>query len=75
MQAPELIVAVKKDVRYNGQPVELFYYSPKKAEALKEVQSVSKLPELKPSDTRWLSHERCVLTTCKELSSLTVTLE
>ena len=40
----------------------LFYYSPKKAELLKEVQAVLNLPELKivkPSETRWLSHERC----------------
>ena len=44
-----------------GNIWKLFFYSPKKAESLKEVQSVLKLPELKimkPSDTRWLSHER-----------------
>ena len=39
----------QEDVWYNGQPVELFYYSPKKADALKEVQSVLTLPELR----RW----------------------
>ena len=40
-----------------------FYNSPKRAEALKEVQSILKLPELKvikPSSTRWFSHKRCV---------------
>ena len=40
-----------------------FHYSPKRAESLKEVQKVLHLPELKivkPSDTRWLAHARCV---------------
>ena len=40
-----------------------FHYSPKQAETLKKVQQVLDLPELKmikPSDTRWLVHERCV---------------
>ena len=40
-----------------------FHYSPKRAESLKAVQNVLDLPELKvakPSDTRWLAHERCV---------------
>ena len=40
-----------------------FYYSPKCAQSLKEVQKVLNFPELKivkPSDTRWLAHERCV---------------
>ncbi len=34
-----------------------------RAESLKEIQKVLDLPELKivkPSDTRWLAHERCV---------------
>ena len=55
----------------------MFYYSPKKAEALKIVQSVLGLPELKilkPSDTRWLSHERCVQAIRKELPALICTL-
>ena len=37
--------------------------SPKRTESLKEVQRILEMPELKiikPSDTRWLSHERCV---------------
>ena len=40
-----------------------FYYSPKCAQSLKEVQKVLDFPELKivkPSDTRWLAHEQCV---------------
>ena len=41
----------------------VFHYSPKHAESLKEIQKVLDLPELKivkPSDTCWLAHERCV---------------
>ena len=56
----------------------LFYYSPRKAEALKEVSSVLNLPQLKvvkPSDTRWLSHERCIKAICKDLPSLIITLQ
>ena len=40
-----------------------FHYSPKRTESLKEVQRVLDMPELKiikPSDTRWLAHEKCV---------------
>lgn len=40
-----------------------FHYSPKRAESLREVQCVLDMPELKvikPSDTQWLAHERCV---------------
>ena len=40
-----------------------FHYFPKRTESLKEVQHVLDLPKLKiikPSDTRWLAHERCV---------------
>ena len=51
---------VKKMFGMMGNLWKLFYYSPKKAESLKEIQFL-KLPELKivkPSDTRWLSHER-----------------
>ena len=55
----------------------LFYYSHKKAEASKKVQSVLYMPELKvvkPSDTRWLSHERWVKAIQKELPALIITL-
>ena len=56
---------------------QLFYYFPPKAEALKGIQAVLDFPELKmlePSDTRWLSHERCVKAIWKELPPLLQTL-
>ena len=56
----------------------LFYYCPQKAEALKNVQSVLCMAELKvvkPSDTRWLSHERCVKAIRKELPALIIILQ
>ena len=52
----------------------LFYYSLQKAESL----AVLNLPELKvikPSDTRWLSHERCVCAILKELPALIIILQ
>ena len=55
----------------------LFYYSTQKAEALKGIQAVLGFPKLKivkPSDTRWLLHERCVKAICKELLPLLQTL-
>ena len=55
----------------------LFYYSPHNAEALKAIQAVLGYPKLKivkPSDTRWLSHEHCVKAICKELPPLLQTL-
>lgn len=55
----------------------IFYYSPRKAETLKAVQSALNMPELKvtkPSDTRWLAHERCVKAILKELPALITTL-
>ena len=61
-----------------GNLWKLFYYSPKKAESLKEIQSILKLPEpkiVKPSDTRWLSHERCVRAIFRELPALIITLQ
>ena len=54
-----------------------FYYSHQKAEALKGIQCALGFPNLKivkPSDTRWLSHERCVKAICKELAPLFQTL-
>ena len=78
MQAAESIAPVKKMFGTMGNLWKLFYYSPKKTEALKEVQSVLKLPELKtvkPSHTRWLSHERCVRAIRKERPALIVTLQ
>ena len=54
-----------------------FHYSPKRAECLKEVQSVHELPEMKvikPSDTRWLAHERCVKAVKASNSAIVITL-
>lgn len=54
-----------------------FHYSPKRAECLKEVQSVLELPEMKvikPSDTRWLAHERCVKAVKASYSAIVITL-
>ena len=45
-----------------------FHYSPKRCQNLKEIQNVLDFPELKiakPSDTGWLSHEKCVSTVKK----------
>ena len=42
-----------------------FHYSPKSCQNLKEIQKVLDIPELKivkPPDTRWLFHEKCVST-------------
>ena len=54
-----------------------FHYSPKCAQFLKEVQKVLNLPELKvikPSDTRWLSHERCVKAVKMSYSAIVLAL-
>ena len=54
-----------------------FHNSPKRAECLKEVQSVLELPEMKvikPSDTRWLSHERCVKAVKASYSAIVITI-
>ena len=55
-----------------------FHNSPKQAECLKEVQSVLELPEMKvikPSDTRWLSHERCVKAVKASYSAIVITID
>ena len=54
-----------------------FHYSPKQAVCLKEVQSVLELPEMKvikPSDTRWLAHERCVKAVHASYCAIVITL-
>jgi hypothetical protein len=54
-----------------------FHYSPKRAESLKTVQQVLDLPELKiakPSDTRWLAHERCVKAVKASYGAIVTTL-
>ena len=55
-----------------------FHYSTKRAESLKAVQSVLDLPELKiakPSDTRWLAHERCVKAVKASYGAIVVALD
>ena len=55
-----------------------FHYSPKRAQSLKEVQKVLDLPELKivkPSDTRWLAHEKCVKAVKASYSAIVTSLE
>ena len=47
-------------------------------QSLKEIQKVLDLPELKivrPSDTHWLAHERCVKAVKASYSSIVLTLE
>ena len=47
-------------------------------QSLKEIQKVLNLPELKivkPSDTRWLTHERCVKAVKASCSSIVLALE
>ena len=53
-----------------------FHYFPKRAESLKAIQHVLNLPEMKvikPSDTRWLVHERCIKAVKESYTALTVT--
>ncbi len=55
-----------------------FHYSPKRTESLKEIQRALDFPEmkvLKPSDTCWLAHERCVKAVKESYISLVTTLE
>ena len=55
-----------------------FYYSPKRAQSLKEVQKVLELPEpriVKSSGTRWLTHERCVAAVKASYSAIVGALE
>ena len=55
-----------------------FHYSPKRAESLKEIQHVLDLQEMKiikPSDTRWLAHERCVKAVKASYSAIVTALD
>ena len=55
-----------------------FHYSPKRCQNLKEIQKVLDIPELKivkPSDTRWLSHDKCVSTVKKCYGAIVSALE
>ena len=55
-----------------------FHYSPKRTQPLKEIQDMLELPELKvikPSDTCWLAHQRCVKAVKASYTALVVTLD
>ena len=78
IQSAETITTINKMFGTMTNLWKMFFYSPKKAEALKDVQSVLNLPELKvvkPSSTRWLSHERCLSAIRKDLPALIITLQ
>ena len=78
MQAAEGVKEIKGLFGMMTNIWKLFYNSPKKAEKLVEIQAILHLPQLKivkPSDTRWLSHERCIRAIKKELPALIVTLQ
>ena len=78
VQAAQSIPEIKRVFGLMGNLWKLFYYSPKKSQALKEVQAALRLPELKvvkPSDTRWLSHERCMRAVRKDLPAIVTTLQ
>ena len=54
------------------------YHSPKGCENLNEVQKVLDLPELKitkPSDTRWLAHERSISAVKRCYGAIVTTLK
>ena len=56
---------------------DFFHYSPKRSENLKKVQRGLNLPKLKivkPSDTRWLAHERCVKAVKANYAAIVITL-
>lgn len=55
-----------------------FHFSPKRAQSLREIQDVLNLPELKiikPSDTRWLAHERCIKAVKASYTAVVVVLD
>ena len=77
IQSADSVATIKRIFGTMTNLWKMFYYSPKKAEALKSIQLILNLPELKvvkPSDTRWLSHERCIRAILKELPALITTL-
>lgn len=77
IQAAQSVGAVKNTFGTMTNLWMLFHYSPQKAEALKNIQVILYLPELKvnkPSVTRWLLHERCLRANLKELPALIITL-
>ncbi len=78
IQAAESVPQIQKSFGMMLSLWKLFYYSPQKAEKLKEILSVLNLTELKltkPSSTRWLSHELCTKAIRKELAAIILTLQ
>ena len=78
IEAAESVPQIQKMFGMITNLWKVFFYSPSKAEKLKEIQAVFNLPVLKlvqPSITRGLSHERCVRAICKELPALIMTLQ
>lgn len=78
VQAAASIPEIKKVFGMMANLWKLFSNSPQKAEALKEIQAALNLPQLKivkPSDTWWLSHERCMRAIRKDLPALIATLQ
>ena len=78
MQAAEGVKEIKGLFGMMANIWKLFYNSPKKAEKLKEIQAILHRPQLKivkPSDTRWVSHERCIRAIRKELPASVLTLQ
>ena len=58
--------------------MEILPLLPKRSENLKEVQRVLDLPELKivkPSDTRWLAHEKCIKVVKANYAAIVITLD
>ena len=56
----------------------IFHYSPKKFSGLKEMQALTNHPQLrmiKPSDTRWLAHDRSIRAIRCSLEPLIYTLQ
>ncbi len=77
LQAADAVTSVKKVFGAMSNLWKLFHYSPKKTETLVAVQAALNLPELKvvkPIDTRWLSHEKCIRAILKELPAIITTL-
>ena len=55
-------------------PVEVFHYPPKRSK-YQRVLNLSELKIVKPSDTRWLAHERCVKAVNANYATIVITLE
>ena len=61
IQAANQVLLVKRVYSKPHHPLD--YYSPKRAENLEQIQAVLNMPQLKmlkPTDTRWLSHENTI---------------